>query len=296
MLPFILWIALTAGLFVIFQYFTRYQVKVFEAIVVNYWVCVIVGTIFMQLGVMEVSDISQNPNFIKLLLTASGMGVLFISGFYLTALATQKAGVSAASLASRISFAIPLLAGYFILNKEISFSFLNIIGLFLAFISVLLSSYKPSQKERQNALLPFIVFLMTGTIDTIFNTASELWLQAGEESIFTTMVFGSAAILGTIFLLFQKIRQKEKLATKNIKAGIVLGVPNFFSVLLLLVVLRIFDNNGALVFPIFNISVIVSATLLSIILFSEKLFWWNKVGVVAAVVAVVLISYQNWAI
>jgi drug/metabolite transporter (DMT)-like permease len=296
MLPFVFWIALTAGLFVIFQYFTRYQVKVFEAIVVNYWVCVVVGTVFMQLGLMEIADVRQNPNFIKLLLTASGLGGLFISGFYLTALATQRAGVSAASLASRISFAIPLVAGYFILGKTINFNYLNIIGLFLAFVSVLLGSYKPSQKERQNALLPFFVFLMTGTIDTLFNTASELWLRKGEESLFTTMVFGSAAILGTTFLLFQKLKNKEKFARKNLIAGLILGVPNFFSVLLLLVVLRLFDNNGAFVFPIFNIGVIVSATLLSIVFFNEELFWWNKAGILAAVLAVLLISYQTWEI
>jgi drug/metabolite transporter (DMT)-like permease len=56
------------------------------------------------------------------------------------------------------------------------------------------------------------------------------------------------------------------------------------------VVLREFNNNGALVFPVFNISVIIASFLTAIVFFKEKFYWYNFIGLAFAILAIVMIA------
>jgi drug/metabolite transporter (DMT)-like permease len=54
-----------------------------------------------------------------------------------------------------------------------------------------------------------------------------------------------------------------------------------------------FKGDGALVFPVFNISVILIAAIASYFFFKEKLSLINKLGLALAIFAILLISYQE---
>ncbi len=306
---FILWVLANVAIFINFRAFASYDVPTFPAIVINYMVCVLTGSLFISMGWIEsppVFETLQSPEFSTALGVACGMGAFFIGSFYIMGLTTQLSGVAVATLSARISFVIPVLVNLWIWKsggKE--YDFANYIGLFLAIMAVGLVSYKPSKindpteykddnKKYLAIILPIIVFLVSGIIDTTFNyTIKYEIVLLEQQGIFSVLLFGIAGTTGIIIFTIQFLRKKIKMTKKSIIGGICLGIPNFFSIFLLLKVLSGFDGDGALVFPVFNISVILLAAIASYILFKEHLSSINKVGLAIAIIAILLISYQE---
>jgi drug/metabolite transporter (DMT)-like permease len=301
---FILWVLTTTALFVIFRLYRKFEVDTLQAISINYTVCVLTGSLIE--GQVPIPPIS--PENIPWLSMCLVLGLIFIPTFYVTAITTQKVGVMAVSLASRMSFFVPMLFSLFVFKiAGQDFNYLSYLGVFIAIMAIILSIYKPnrtkktsdknqpsSQKTRQWSLilLPLAVFGISGGMDTILNYTNHYLLSPEHESIFSILLFAVAGITGMLLLLVKYIVWRQKVALKSIIAGIALGIPNYFSIYLILKVLNQFDNNGAIVFPLFNVSVIGMATLSSVFFFKEKLFWYNKLGLVLAIVAIFLIAHK----
>ena len=76
---------------------------------------------------------------------------------------------------------------------------------------------------------------------------------------------------------------------KNVWGGMILGVPNYGSMLFLLWALN-GGLEGSFVFPVVNVSIIVATTIGAVALFQERLSKTNWIGIFLAVVAIGLIS------
>ena len=69
--------------------------------------------------------------------------------------------------------------------------------------------------------------------------------------------------------------------------------PNFLSFYFLLKALGAFGNSAAFVFPIYNILTMMASAAAAWLFFREKLNPLNRVGLLLAVIAIILISYQE---
>jgi multidrug transporter EmrE-like cation transporter len=76
-------------------------------------------------------------------------------------------------------------------------------------------------------------------------------------------------------------------------SGVILGIPNYFSIYFLLVAIKSFSLKSAFVFGINNIGIVLLSTLLSVIIFQEKLSSINKFGVLVSVLSIILIAYSS---
>ena len=117
-------------------------------------------------------------------------------------------------------------------------------------------------------------------------------LMMGKHPIFSFSIIwaaSSAFISGVIILILRK----EKIHKKDLIGGIYLGIPNYFSLYFLLLTLSSFNNNGAVVYPILNVGIIVLSSMASFLIFSEKLVKLNIIGMIMALLAIFLISYQD---
>ncbi|MCH8317732.1 MAG: hypothetical protein IIA88_04440 [Bacteroidetes bacterium] len=141
--------------------------------------------------------------------------------------------------------------------------------------------------------LPLSVFILGGVIDTMINYTNYKYIGESEETLFPLIMFISASLAGIVVILYMIITQRLKIDLTSIAAGIILGIPNYFSIYFLLKALTAFNNNGALVFPIFNIGIIMVAAILAFIIFKEQLLNINKIGLALAVLAIFLIYYQE---
>ena len=225
------------------------------------------------------------------------LGIVFISIFYLMAITTQRLTVAVSSMASKMSLVLPVLFSLLILGKGAdSFDGLNYTGLSLAFLAIFMTGYTGKAAGEQQTssgmqvwLLPLAVFLGSGLIDIVINYSNTHYVTEAIKPLFPVVSFGTAAVVGTILLLSKKIALKRR----NIIAGIVLGVPNYFSIFFIFEALSAYDNNGAMVYPVLNIGIITLSAVMGVLLFRERLSLINWLGLVVAALAIVLISWQG---
>lgn len=277
-----------------FRLYPKYEISTFQAIAFNYIVCFLTGLVLMPKGQSFELNFAENWTIYALLL-----GVGFIITFLLSGFSTQRMGMTATSLANNISLVIPVLCSLFIFkNQGRTFDAFNYLGLVLALVAVALSTFKKSNEKITgkglDILLPIAVFLMYGITNTSLNYLNINYIKSADRTVPVTLVMIFGAILaGMTILVIQVIRGKEKIALKNILASITLGVPNFLSFYFLILALTAYGNSGAFVYPLYNIGVILIAALVATIFFKEKLTAFNKIGLLLAVLAIVLISWQD---
>ena len=278
-----------ALIFLAFRAFPIFKIHNLQAIVVNYVVCVITGIMYTGSPSILFSVDYASPTG----LIAGVMGILFIAGFYSASLTSQLIGVSVTSVASKMSLVIPVLFSLFFMKIESKdFSFLNYTGIILAVVSIYLASIRKESTKNSTGyllLLPFAVFAFGGAIDTLINYSNHVYLTTENQESFPIILFAFAAAIGIIILIIQK----RKLEIKNLLGGICLGIPNFFALLFIFKALSVFENNGAVFFPIYNVGIIIASTLGAMIIFKEKLNKINYLGLTLSMIALYLLSYQE---
>ena len=278
-----------------FRLHPRFGVNTFQVIILNYPICFLTGLVFLP------DNQSFNPNFAEpSTLFAMLLGVGFVVTFLLSGASTQRMGITATSLANNISLVIPVIFSLVVLKASQNFDILNYLGLLLAMIAVVLSTLKKdenSEKRSSNTadwLLPIAVFVMYGITNTTFNFLNARYVTASGNTIpFTLTILIGSIVFGSIVLIIRILQGKEQLQLKSLWAAIPLGIPNFLSFYFLLKALDAFQNNGAFVLPIYNISVILFSAIVALIFFQERLSNLNKIGLALAVVAIGLISHQG---
>lgn len=304
MLYFLLAVLFTVALYMIMRAYPRYKVNSFHAVVFNYYSCVVTG-LFLTPELKAFQEIQWNSEGTILTLA---LGTLFVIAFMSIGLTAQKVSVTAASLAGNMSLVIPVLFGLFIFkntNKE--FTVLNYAGLIIALAALALGAIQKKQKTTEFEdgqplrvsvfsyawLLPVFTFMASGTNNTLINYLTMSYYRPEQTTLFMIIACSGAILVGTLVLLYKITFGGEKLELRSVIGGLILGVPNFLSLYFLLLALGSFGNSAAFVFPIYNILSMLVSSFAAWILYKEKLNNLNRLGLALAVVAIVLISYQE---
>ena len=110
------------------------------------------------------------------------------------------------------------------------------------------------------------------------------------DPVFIMTIFMNAGILGTIILCIRSKKFRLKLGKKEIAGGIALGIPNFFSIYLVLFLL---DGGleGSTLFPINNVGILFLTALTGIYFFKEKMDRLKIIGFLAALISITLIAF-----
>ncbi|GAB3796975.1 hypothetical protein GCM10028819_15580 [Spirosoma humi] len=299
-------ILLSVILLLNFRLFPRYEINTFQAIVFNYPVCFLTGWLLLPAGQSFTIDFSQTWTGLSL-----GLGVGFILTFLLSGASTQRTGITATSLANNLSLVIPVCFSLFVFQTgggASGFDTLNYLGLVLAIVAVGLSTYKkepPTEKQGgaesgksswlgPSILLPMSVFLFYGATNTMINYMNLHYIPSADKTIQVTLTMVLGAVVAGLGMLIVRILQgKETIQFKSLIGAVTLGVPNFLSFYTLLLALSAFGSNGAFVYPLYNIGVILLAALMAALFFREQLSTANKIGLGLAIIAIGLISWQE---
>tara|TARA_B100000508_G_scaffold122703_1_gene104968 strand:+ start:3145 stop:3996 length:852 start_codon:yes stop_codon:yes gene_type:complete len=276
----ILSILTSSLLFVIFKLFDKYKIDNLSAIIINYLVAFLVGCTVERSLIVD-QAIGQNWFY-----SALFMGALFISLFTLMANITIKEGVSISVLANKMSLIIPVLLAFFFLNEQITA--LQFGGVLAVLVGIVLTVLKPGQKFNLKQLKwPLVLFLGSGILDFGLKINQQFLLGNTSFYSFISIVFLSAFIIGGCFALF---RNRLQLNQKNLIAGIILGVPNFYSIYFVLSALNISNLDSTIVFPINNSGILVVSTVLGFTLFKENLSLKNWIGIICCVGGIFLVA------
>jgi drug/metabolite transporter (DMT)-like permease len=269
---------------VVFKYIGIKQISTLQAIVVNYVICFAVGLLFS--GNYALIEHTESAWF----WSCMALGILFVIIFFAMGLTTSKLGISVNAVSSKMAVVVPLTYAVLILKEEIHWYFY--VGLVLSLLSILLITSKPSKmRVRGFFYLPLIVFLGSGIIDTTLKLFQEQYAASVDASVISYSIFLGAFIAGMMAFLFQSKFNLKHFKRKSILAGILLGVPNYFSIYFLIKSIEAFAAKSALVFSINNVSIVLLSTVLGVYIFKEHLSTANKWGLVTAVISIVLLSY-----
>ncbi|EJF52323.1 putative membrane protein [Saprospira grandis DSM 2844] len=284
----------------VFKLFPRFGVDTFGAIVINYFVCVLAGGLYNG----QLFDLGA-----PYMPYAFILGIIFISCFYAVGLTVRLFGITISSVLQKMSLLVSV--PYAIIALKEPADSLKIIGLGLAFAAVLASNWPEKlvagdsrKQERQQYLaqggsllllwfFPIYSFSGSGLIEVLLQYVQQSILGGTEEesAAFTTAIFASAGLLGAVVYLYQLLTAKARWSWKNVGGGIALGIPNYFSIVFLLLAFKVWDKS--VVLPINNISIVVATALLGLFFFRERLSKINYIGVLLAIFAILLMAYSQ---
>jgi EamA domain-containing membrane protein RarD len=294
MLYLILSILFSVLLLVNFRVFPKFNISTFQAIAFNYPVCFITGLLLMPAGQKFNLDLSENWTWYCL-----ALGIGFIITFVLSGLATQKIGMTLTSIANNVSLVIPVLFSLLVFGSGgKTFDWINYLGLALAVVSVAIATFKSDSSKNTNFWLAgglaLAVFLLYGITNTAINYLNIKFIADASKVVPVTLVMVLGAVIaGIIMLIIRLVNGTEKIELKNILAGVTLSVPNFLSFYFLILTLGYFGNSGAFVYPIYNMGVILVSAFVAALFFKEKISNLNKLGLFLALIAILMISWQE---
>ncbi|MGB0851201.1 MAG: EamA/RhaT family transporter [Bacteroidia bacterium] len=270
----------------IFRWFKDFNVNKFQAIIVNYLVCFIVG-----FSLSDNHDVMANftSNWFPYCVA---LGFIFVAIFFAMALTTEKMGISVTAVSGKMSVVVPIIFAYVLHGESLTTFF--IIGLILSLLSIYFISVKKDLNiDRRYLFLPVIVFLGGGIIDTSLKVLETNYGNDVSMDTISYTIFLGAFIAGSILFLIKNRGNILLFERKSLVAGVLLGVPNYFSIFFLLSAISQFTDKSALVFGINNIGVVLVSSILSVIIFRENLSAGNKFGLALAVISIVIIAYAS---
>lgn len=271
-----LWMAL---LLICFKVFGKREVPLLPAIAINYATACAWGIAVTRPWRIEMPT--------ALLMPALFLGVLFIALFYLTALSSQRAGVAATSVASKMSLVLTVLFAVLFLGERPST--IGWIGIGLALVAVPLASYARGAPGARGAwLMPALLFVGNAAIDITINKVQRDLLTPTTEPLFPTLVFAVAGAIG-FGALAMRGELRTVLQPKALIGGIVLGSMNYASLYFLVTTLARSGLASSSVFPLLNIGVILISTVIGLALFGDRLRRVQAGGIALAVIAMGLI-------
>jgi drug/metabolite transporter (DMT)-like permease len=280
-------IVLSSYLTLAFKGCEKYGINVFQAIVINYITCVITGS-FVN-GSFPITTSSFQFTWFQ---WACGMGILFIALFNIIGITAQKNGVAVASVANKLSLIIPVVLSIYLYNEPLSL--LKWIGVFIALAAVLFTCYSPAannEKPSASYVLPVLLFIGSGVLDAIINHVQKKYVNVDNSNAYLITGFLSAATIGVVILTIQLVRGQQTLVLKNIVAGVLIGIPNYFSIWCLIKFLNQSPWQSNASIPVNNMGIVLFSAVAAWVLFKEKLSSINWMGIALSLIAIALIAF-----
>ena len=281
-------ILLNVVISVVFKLFPKYNINALQAIVANYFVCVITGCV--STGHIPFTMAAMHVDWLP---WAIIMGVSFICIFNLLAYSTRVDGITTTIIASKLSLVIPVIFSLLVYKEHATIA--KIAGVLLAFPAVYLTTRVEGDNHKPQSLLwPALIFVGGGFLDTVTNYVQLHFLSTTDsQAAYTIFVFATAATTGAIVIMVLLIMKRITLQWRNLVAGILIGVPNYFSIYYFIRALNSNFLESSASIPVLNIGILTASALTAIIIFKEHVNVLRIIGMVTSVVAILLIAFGN---
>ena len=249
----------------------------FSMLACNYIVCTIVAGI-----VTGTTDLFPA---VPGLGTAIGLGVLsgilFLGAFILLQWNVYKNGVSLPSTFMKLGVVVPTVLALTLFGEAPSF--VQIAGIALVLVSILLlQSEKAQTQVASHAGL--IALMLVGGGASAMTKVYDFYGTEALENHFLVYNFGVAFILCVILCIVRR----QHLTLKDALFGVLVGIPNYFSTLFLLLALQ--SIPALVAYPASSVSTIVLILLCGRFFFKEKLTRRQLFTIGVILVALVLLN------
>lgn len=275
-------------LLLILKGFEKYGVNTLHGIVVNYLIAGSTGLALVGFPSGEVLSTGAHG----IVWIPFVLGFLFISIFFILAKTAQVAGISVATVANKMSVVIPVTIAVILYNENIGW--LKVIGMIAALIAVWLTSRKENAGsfDMKYALFPVLIFVGSGIIDALVNHLQQTIPDKSLIPFLLSIAFLTALLIGSCVIVYRFFRHREKITGKSILGGIILGIPNYFSIY---AVTKALDANlleTSALYPVNNMGIVICSAIGATLIFREKLSLMNWGGILLSIAAIALIAFS----
>ncbi len=241
---------------------------------------------FSSGGAVTVSSMVHQPWFLMALVT----GVAFILTFYFFAVSTQRVGVAMTVVSSKMSIVLSVAVGFFLLAEPLNF--VQILGIIAALVAFYLTNMKRDgiKFDKKYLYLPAIIFFGTGANDSLMKI-SGVYYPDRDAIQFLTVTFFTSFVIGFGILIFRVNRRPLKIAWRDIFAGVLLSIFNWYSTYFFIKGLYVLPISVFV--PVFNAALVFIAAVAGYFFFNEKLSVFNRIGIVLAVLSIAVIAFST---
>ena len=231
-------------------------------------------------------------------------GALFVAGFVVMERSTRRSGVALTTVCARASLILPVLLSWMLLGQPAPawLPVLLTVAALVLIVGPAGSAHSKRQDDSSNdssgilssAVLVLLgVFLVIGFSDfflkivqhTVEKThADNPALMESRLSGLTCIIFMMATIAALLVCLLSGSFRKHKVTWSTVGWGALLGVANIGCTSAMLRALGVMPTG--LYYPLYNIGIVLVATLAGLLLFGERLNWRQAAGLVLAIVAI----------
>jgi drug/metabolite transporter (DMT)-like permease len=222
---------------------------------------------------------------------AAMQGVILAVNFFLLAFTAQRAGVSMAALASRLSVAIPSMLAFALYGD--SLSVIKALGLAAALLSLYLCTASERVKAAHRflwiTLLPVLVFITFGCYFTIIKYAQAHYLDETNYHSYVMSAF-LVAFLTSLTICLKRGLGRTKVGGADVLGGILLGGVNYLAVYALVKMLALQGWQSSQLYPVYSVGVVGVSTVLALIFFRERLSRQKTLGLTIGLIAVAMLN------
>lgn len=293
MLFILLSILCSSLLIVIFKLFEKYKIDTFQAILFNYFTCV--ASAWVSFGTFPIpNDLTQKQWFPFALV----LGFFFITGFNAVGGTVKNFNMALASVMQKMSLLFAVIFAFAYYREPTTF--LKILGIISAIGAIFLTSFSSdtntqlADNQKHNLknwlIFPIAAWVTSGIIDILLYYVEREINKGSADIQFIATLFGTAGCFGLVYFIYHLIKKTMQFSFKNLIGGICLGIPNFGSIYFLL---KSFSAGfgASEVFPITNVGIIISSTLVGYFIFKEPMPKSKILGIGLAILAIILIAF-----
>jgi len=241
------------GMFISFKLVDIKGLNKYQTLLVNYIVAISLSVFNTN---FEIRDILSNYST-HLIIPAVIVGFLFILNFILMLYSIQKVGLGFTTALNKMSVVIPVSIGILYLGQN-SHLLLKLLGIFSALMAFFLILYQKNKNVPMlSYILPVMVFIVSGTIDTSMELSGRFVISKPDErELFLLGIFFTALFFSILFTVIDHV--------------------------------NVVKMGGSVVFPIHNASVVMLTALIGFFFFKEKFTTKQWIGIFLAVTSVAL--------
>lgn len=283
MLYLILAVASSAAMALALKCFREQQGNRYGILLGNYLTCVVISFLMLpdKGRVLSGSWVT--------LVCGIGGGVFFVVALVCMQSSIRANGAGLTAAFARLGLVVAL--GLSILLFRERPTALQLIGAGLTLIAILLLRTDGGGEGRRRTGKGFGLLLLTlgsgGCADAMAKVF-DVYGNRAEDRLYFFWLFVTAVLLCTALLLAEKKRTGKAVLPKEFAAGVLVGVPNYFSSYLLLRAIQVIPATVA--YPSYSTATILLVMALSALLFRERLTRRQWPGVVLILIALALLN------
>ena len=217
--------------------------------------------------------------------TAAGLGVvagfLFLMGFILLQINVKINGVVLSATFAKLGVLVPTVLSLFLYHERLMLT--QTIGFLLALVAIVLINMDKGSGSAKYKTALVLLLLSNGFADAM----AKIYEEHGSpllEDFYLIFTFVSAFAFSFLFVLIKH----EKVYKMDILMGIILGIPNYYSVRFLMKALS--DIEAVITYPTYSVAGIAVITLAGVFVFREKLNKRQKSSVFIIMISLVLLN------